>query len=206
MIATGPEIRRGLEGALAILRREPGAMASFDLSFEGFLRSFSAALLAFPAYLVLVLRGLLDEPPALAFPLLVLIETAGYLVGWLAFPLAAALVLRAMGESRRFVPLVVANNWAALLQIHFLLAVVLLAAALPEPTGAALATAATLAALAYQWLVVKTALEAPGRIAVGFVLLDVVVSILVNAGTDRLLAWLAEPVLLEPAAPGQPGG
>lgn len=206
MIATGPEIRRGIQGAIAILRRDPGAMASFDLSFEGFLRSFSAALLAFPAYLVLVLRGLSDEPPALAFPLLLLIETAGYLVGWLAFPFAAALVLRAMRETRRFVPLVVANNWAALLQIHFLLAAVLVAAVLPPATGAALATAATLTALAYQWLVVKTALDAPGQVAAGFVFLDVVVSVLVNTGTDRLLAWLAEPGLLEPAALGQPVG
>jgi biotin transporter BioY len=202
VIATGPEIRRGLEGALAILRREPAAMAFFDLSFEGFLRSFSAALLAFPAYLVLVLHSLPDGPATLAFPLFLLVETGGYLAGWLAFPLAAALVLRAMGESRRFVPLVVANNWAALLQIHFLLAAVLLAAVLPQPTGAVLVTGATLAALAYQWLVVKTALEAPGQVAAGFVLLDVVASMLVNAGTDRLLAWLAAPALLEPAALG----
>lgn len=202
MIATGPEIRRGLEGALAILRREPAAMAFFDLSFEGFLRSFSAALLAFPAYLVLLLHGLADEPATVVFPLFLLIETGGFFVGWLAFPFAAALVLRAMGESRRFVPLVVANNWAALLQIHFLLAAVLLAAVLPQPTRAVLVTGATLAALAYQWLVVKTALEAPGQVAAGFVLLDVVASMLVNAGTDRLLAWLAAPALLEPAALG----
>ena len=78
----------------------------------------------------------------------------------------------------------------------------LLAAVLPQPTGAVLVTGATLAALAYQWLVVKTALEAPGQVAAGFVLLDVVASMLVNAGTDRLLAWLAAPALLEPAALG----
>lgn|GEM_PF-369095 len=202
MIATGPDIRRGLAGALAILRREPAAMALFDLSFEGFLRSFSAALLAFPAYLVLVLHGLPEGPLALPFPLLLLIETVGYVAGWLAFPLAAALVLRATGETRRFVPLVVANNWAALVQIHFLLAAVLSAAVLPEPTGAVLVTGATLAALAYQWLVVKTALDAPGGIAAGFLLLDVVASVLVNAGTDRLLAWLATPAPFEPAALG----
>jgi hypothetical protein len=202
MIASTAEIRTGIEGALAILKRAPGAMAAFDLSFDGFLRSFTAVLLAFPAYLVLVLRGLLDQGVPIALPLLLLVETAGYVVGWLAFPLAAALVLRAMGEGRRFVPLVVASNWAAVLQIHFLLAAVLLGALLPEATGAALATAATLAALAYQWLVVKTALEAPGQVAAGFVLLDVVLSALVNTGTDRLLGWLAEPAVLQPPALG----
>ena len=78
----------------------------------------------------------------------------------------------------------------------------LLGALLPEATGAALATAATLAALAYQWLVVKTALEAPGQVAAGFVLLDVVLSALVNSGTDRLLGWLAEPAALQPPVLG----
>lgn len=198
MIASAAEIRRGLAGAIAILRREPAAMAGFDLSFEGFLGSFTAALISFPAYLVLVLRGLFEEGAPIALPLLLLIETAGYVVGWLAFPLAAALVLRSMGEGRRFVPLVVASNWAAVLQIHFLLAAVILAALLPQPTGAGLATAATLAALAYQWLVVRTALEAPGQVAAGFVLLDVIVSMLVNGATDRLIAWLAEPAALQP--------
>lgn len=197
-MGSGPEIRRGLEAALAILKREPAAMAGFDLSFEGFLRSFLAVLVSFPAYLVLVLRGVLLEGAPLALPVLFLVETAGYVVGWLAFPLAAALVLRAMGEGRRFVPLVVASNWAAVLQIHFLLAAVLLAALLPDATGAALATAATLATLAYQWLVVRTALEAPGRVAAGFVLLDVVVSMLVNGATDWLIARLAEPALPPP--------
>jgi hypothetical protein len=202
MIASAAEIRGGLQGALAILKREPAAMAAFDLSFDGFLRSFTALVLAFPAYLVLVLRGVFHEGAPVALPLLLLVEAGGYVVGWLAFPLAAALVLRAMGEGRRFVPLVVASNWAAVLQIHFLLAAVLLGALLPEATGAALATAATLAALAYQWLVVKTALEAPGQVAAGFVLLDVVLSALVNSGTDRLLGWLAEPAALGPPALG----
>lgn len=197
MIASAAQIRTGLAGALAILRREPAAMAGFDLSFEGFLASFTAALLSFPAYLLLVLRGLVEEGPPIALPLLLLIETGGYVLGWLAFPLAAALVLRSMGEGRRFVPLVVANNWAAVLQIHFLLAAVILSALLPHPTGAGLATAATLAALAYQWLVVRTALEAPGQVAAGFVLLDVIVSVLVNGATDRLIAWLAEPALVQ---------
>jgi hypothetical protein len=189
--AAGAEVRRGLAGALAILRREPAAMALFDLTPDGFFRSFQAMLVAAPAYALLLLARLASEGTAVALPLVLLVEGLGYVAGWLAFPLAAALVLHGLGQGRRLVPLVVAGNWAAVLQIGFVLAAVLVAAALPGPTAAAVTTTATLAALAYQWLVVRTALEAPGAVAAGFVLLDVVVSLLVHGATERALDWLA---------------
>ncbi len=191
MIASLPEIRRGLDGALAILRRDPAAMGRFDLSFDGFVRSFSALPLAWPAYVLLVLRRLRAEDATLSLPLLLLVETGGYVLAWLAFLLAAALVLKLLGETRRFVPLAVANNWAAVVQIHFLLAATVLAGALDPGAGAGLETAAVLAALVYQWLVVKTALDAPGSVAVGFLLLDLLITALVGTGTDRLIAALA---------------
>lgn len=194
MIADRAEIRRGLAGALAILRREPGAMAMFDLTADGFFRSFTAMLVAAPAYALIVLGRIVGEGSAVALPLTLLIEAIGYVVAWLAFPIAAGLVLYGLGEGRRLVPLVVAGNWAAVLQIGFVLAALLVAAALPAATAAAVTTTATLAALAYQWLVVRTALAAPGVVAAGFVLLDVVVSMLANGATDAVLDWLASPV------------
>lgn len=191
MIASAAEIRAGIEGALAILKREPAAMARFDLSLDGFFKSFTAMLLAAPAYALLVLQRLAHEPIDLAGPLLFLLEALSYVVGWLAFPLAAALVLWLLGQGRRFVPLVVAGNWAALLQVGLLVAASLAALALPAETGALVTTVAVLAALFYQWLVVKTALEAPGGIAAGFVILDIASSMLVTGLVDRLESWLA---------------
>lgn len=193
MIPSAAEIRRGLAGALAILRREPGAMALFDLTADGFFRSFAAMLVAAPAYALIVLGRISAEGSAVALPLALLVEAIGYVAGWLAFPVAAGLVLHGLGQGRRLVPLVVAGNWAAVLQVGFVLVALLLAALLPGPTGAAVTTTATLAALAYQWLVVRTALEAPGSVAAGFVLLDIVVSLLVHGATDRVLDWLAAP-------------
>lgn len=193
MIAHPEEIRRGLAGALAILRRDPAAMDRFDLSPDGFFASFTAALVAAPAYALIVLERLLSEGTAVALPLALFVEAVGYALGWLAFPLAAALVLHQMGEGRRVVPLVVACNWAAVLQVALLLATMLLAAVLPGPTGAALTTTATLAAIAYQWLVVRTALAAPGPVAAAFVLLDLVLSLLVHGATEGVLAWLGGP-------------
>ncbi|MCX8100091.1 MAG: hypothetical protein N3D77_02505 [Geminicoccaceae bacterium] len=191
MIASGAEIRAGIEGALAILKREPAAMARFDLSLDGFFKSFTAMLLAAPAYALLVLQRLAHEPVDLAGPLLFLLEALSYVLGWLAFPVAAAIVLRLLGQGRRFVPLVVAGNWAALLQVALLVGASLAALALPEATGALLTTLAVLAALFYQWLVIKTALEAPGGIAAGFVVLDIASSMLVSGLVDRFETWLA---------------
>ncbi len=191
MIARAAEIRRGLLGALAILKGEADAMARFDLTVDGFFKSFTAIVLAAPGYLVLVLLRLEREPVALAPLLFFLLETLGYVLGWLAFPVAAGVVLYLLRQGSRFVPLVVAANWAAVLQVAFLAAAHLVALALPLELAAPLTTVAVLSALFYQWLVVKTALEAPGGIAVGFVLLDIVVSLMVSGATDRLEAWLA---------------
>lgn len=196
MIASRAEIRRGLAGALAILRRESEPMARFDLSLDGFFASFTAALVAAPAYAALVLGRIVAEGTPVALPLTLLVEAVGYVLGWLAFPLAAGLLLHQLGEGRRLVPLVVASNWAAVLQVALLVVVMVLSAVLPAPTAAAVTTTATLAAIAYQWLVVRTALAAPGTVAAGFVLLDLVLSLLVHGATERLLAWLGGPAAL----------
>ncbi|MCS7268818.1 MAG: hypothetical protein RMJ04_07755 [Geminicoccaceae bacterium] len=193
MIASGAEIRRGIEGALAILRGEADAMSRFDLTLDGFFKSFTAMLLAAPVYALLVIQRLERRPVALAPVLLVLLEGLGYVVGWLAFPIAAGLVLHLLRQGGRFVPLVVAVNWAAVLQVALLALASLAALVLPAGPGTVVTTVAVLSALFYQWLVIKTALEAPGGIAAGFLLLDVLVSLLVSGTTDRLELWLSDP-------------
>ncbi|MCS6878227.1 MAG: hypothetical protein N2038_06640 [Geminicoccaceae bacterium] len=193
MIASGAEIRRGIEGALAILRGEADAMSRFDLTLDGFFKSFTAMLLAAPVYALLVIQRLERRPVALAPVLLVLLEGLGYVVGWLAFPIAAGLVLHLLRQGGRFVPLVVAVNWAAVLQVALLALASLAALFLPAGPGTVVTTVAVLSALFYQWLVIKTALEAPGGIAAGFLLLDVLVSLLVSGTTDRLELWLSDP-------------
>jgi hypothetical protein len=48
-------------------------------------------------------------------------------------------------------------------------------------------TLTTLAILIYQWFVIRTALDTTGGIALLLLLVDLVVTTVINAGADRML-------------------
>jgi len=84
---------------------------------------------------------------------------------------------------------IVAYNWASLVQLAVLLPAYALAASQILPSGAssALSFAAWGAILVYEWFVVRTALELPGLAAAGIVLLDVILSLIVEGFADAMV-------------------
>jgi hypothetical protein len=58
---------------------------------------------------------------------------------------------------------------------------------LPPGTSDALSFAAWGAVLVYEWFVVRTALELPGLAAAGIVLLDVILSLVVDGFADAMV-------------------
>lgn len=184
MMPSREEIERALWGAWLLLRRDPAAFAQFDLSVEGFWRSFFAAVLAAPAYAVLVvdqhmLRGTDAGVGALAAS-----EVLAYGLGWVHFPLVALFLTRWFDLTDRYVPLIVASNWAAVLQVAFFLGVLAFSKLMPPALAAVLLTAATLAVLTYQWLVIRISLESTPGLALGFLVADMVASWIINLLID----------------------
>lgn len=181
------EILGALYGAYQLARLEPAGMTYFNLSFDGFWRSFFAAVLVAPAYAVLIGLRVAEEPEAVDLGLLAVTESIGYVLAWCAFPLVAIVLTRLLGLARNYVALIVALNWTAVLQTAVFLLVVLLGPILPEVLATLLVTLTTGAILAYQWFVIKTALETTGGIALMLLLVDLVVTSTINLGADRLL-------------------
>ena len=126
-----PEIVRSVQAALLLARGETRGMALLDLSVDGFWRSFAAAVIVAPAYLLV----LLDQYRLLGWPEhvwgTVAAETTSYLLGWVSFPLAAIPLTRLLGLSGRYVPLVIANNWSTVVQVALYTTVVLVGMVLP---------------------------------------------------------------------------
>lgn len=178
------EIKRSLLGAWLLARGDVRGMELLDLSVEGFFRSFVAAVVAAPLYLVL----LVDRYRSVGMPTglgsIVSSEALGYLLGWIAFPLAAVPLTRLLGLGNRYVPLIVAGNWATVIQAGLFVVALLLSGLLPVPVRSVLLLVATLALLVYQWFVIRTALETTGGTAAGVlavsVLLDTIVSLLTD--------------------------
>lgn len=180
------EVWSGLYGAYRLAFLDPSGMGYFNLTIEGFWRSFFAAALVAPGYaLLMLLRAAPEEHVDLGA--LVLVESVAYAIAWCAFPLAAIVLTRLLGLGRNYVALVVAINWSAVLQTAGFVVVVLLGRVAPGAFGGWLVLLATGAILAYQWFVIRTALETTGGVALMLLLVDLLLTSAVNLAADALL-------------------
>jgi hypothetical protein len=181
------EVLSALYGAYRLARFDGSGMGYFNLTVEGFWRSFFAAVLVAPAYAILVGMQLSAQAEAFNLALLFLTESIGYVLAWCAFPIIALVLTRVLGLDRNYVALIVAHNWSAVLQTAAFVAVVLLGVVLPGGLGTLLVTLTTGAILVYQWFVIRTALQSSGGIALMLLLVDLVVTSMISAGADRVL-------------------
>jgi hypothetical protein len=181
------EVLSGLYGAYRLAWFDPSGMANFNLTVEGFWRSFFAAVLVAPAYAILVGMQLSAGTDEFNLALVLLTEGIGYVLAWCAFPLVAIVLTRLLGLDRNYVALIVAVNWSAVLQTGAFLAVLLVGLIVPEGLGTLIVTVTTIAILTYQWFVIRTALETTGGIALMLLLVDLVITTMINAGADRML-------------------
>lgn len=181
------EVLSALYGAYRLAWFDASGMTHFNLTVDGFWRSFFAAVLVAPAYAILVGMELSAEAEDFNLALVFLTEGIGYILAWCAFPLIAIVLTRLLGLDRNYVALIVAVNWSAVLQTAAFLAVLLLGLIVPEGLATLLVTLTTLAILIYQWFVIRTALETTGGIALMLLLVDLVITSMINAGADRML-------------------
>ena len=184
---TSAEVAHYLQGAWLLAQGNRRGFDFFDLSVEGFWRSFSAALIVAPAYLLL----LLERYAATGWPeqtiLALVAETVAYFLGWALFPIIAIFITRLLGLTARYIPLIVAANWSSVLQVVLYTAAVTVSLALPRDLRAPILLSATLAILAYQWFVVRTALQTTAGIAASIVIIDVLLAVAMNRAVDGLL-------------------
>lgn len=122
------EARRSLAGLYAMLTFKPGWRSHFDVSADGMIRSFSAVIVALPAFALLVAASnhFLAHNPDLAG------ETAGLTVRsaalqyariWLLFPPVALMVTLVLGLKTGLTAWITVHNWAvaALLALQALI-------------------------------------------------------------------------------------
>ncbi len=173
----------GLAGAWRLARLDRNGMRYFDATVDGFWRSFQAAVIAAPIYLLLVLLRADDHPLSSDPVRATLIEAIGYVIDWTAFPLAAWYLCRAFNCSNRYFGFMVAYNWANVLQMVVFVPVALLSAGAVLPGGLVnlLALALTAAVIYYQYFIARTALEVDVLPALGFVAVAFVIDVMLDA-------------------------
>jgi hypothetical protein len=189
------EVIRAVNAAWFLFLDRRGAVKMFDTSLAGFWRSFQAIVLLAPIYAISVIadeQTYLSEPSSGAHfdPIAYFLAHALTLpLDWVALPLLLAGLAPALGIRNGYVAFVIARNWGALLTvIPFALLSLLEAAGLIGGRVILVAAGAALAAsLRYSYLAARRTLGVPVDVAIGFVVLDFLVSLGIARGVAHLL-------------------
>ena len=177
------EIGPALYGAWRLAHLDPDGMRYFDSSVTGFWRSFRVAVLVAPLWIIIMALDLASQPVTGGWFRLVAAETIGYVIQWVAFPLAAFYLTHLTDRQREYFVFITALNWASLIQLSVQMPAHVLASLplMPAGLGDILIYGADLAALVYEWFITRTALRLSGFGAIGFVVVDFLIGSVVNS-------------------------
>jgi hypothetical protein len=186
---TSDEISRSTGAAVALFRGDPQGLRMLDVSHDGFWRSFQVFFILLPFIGVMILSErsyVLARVPFSeeTFPSewFVLSRLFGFAIDWIAFPVVLAFLARPLGLERRYVPLVVALNWAALVAAvpavvpHLLQLLGLIS----EEMTALLQVVALGIVLRYQYMVTRIATGVTIGFAIGLVALNFILTVIVS--------------------------
>src|SRR5437667_1604888 len=103
------EVQLAVGAALKLARGDPSGLGFFDTSVDGFWRSFRAGVICYPFFLILlVFRVSAAHWAASGMAHIVIVETIGYVISWVAFPLMVLPLPRYRGHDTRTLPFPVA--------------------------------------------------------------------------------------------------
>jgi hypothetical protein len=173
-----------LRGCLRLLRGDPYAFADFNVSIDGFWRSFAVivpqAVLAYPLFLsqhqFAIEGAALDGTAA---PELDLVKEYVFLIAILVlWPVAAAILARILNVAEHFVRYIIVYNWMSLpaVVIAVIPSLIHLSFAPDIAVTSTLFISVHLIFAVVSWIVARRALEVSGAIAFAFVLADYALS------------------------------
>lgn len=181
MISTR-EVLTALYGALRLARFDPSGLDFFDRTETGFWRSFFAAGLIAPFYLMLISIRYSGMTETVSFAHFLAVETIAYVIAWVAFPLLMASLTRNLGREEHYIRTIVAYNWAAVWQnaLYMPVAMLSVGGVLSTANANVLGLLALALIVIYVWFVIKTGLKVSGGMAAAIVGIDFFLSIAIN--------------------------
>lgn len=194
------EIERSLTGAWRLFLNKPDAMRLFDVSADGFWRSFRAIFLILPFYIVTSAADrhdlLSDLMPDVDFSegAFWFAKALTLCLDWVTLPIVLGLLSGFLGLTRGYPAYVTVRNWATVLTIiPFALISLIEDFGLIGPELLFLPSVVAFgAALRMSYLVARRAMQAAVDVSVALVLFDFLISLTLVMGIGRLFG--IEPV------------
>lgn len=183
------EARFALTGLFRLARGDPGGLGCFDRSIDGFWRSFRAAVICYPLYLMLLtMRVAAADWQRSGGLRIVTVETIAYVISWTAFPLVMLRVARWIGRADRFLDFMVPYNWYQLPQgVLFVVVGLVTAAGSPHsPAAQLVAVVAAAAVLGYEWYLARIAFDTTRLAATLIIVVDLVLGALIDWSAGSL--------------------
>ena len=189
MIPSTRDIVYGFFGAWRLAHLDRGGMAYFDATVSGFWKSFFAAALVAPIYIVFVALDM-SEQVYDAGPLRVfLIHLLTYSMSWTVFPVIVHPICQAIDRDEAYVPYIVALNWGMAIQflVYLPVAIILWLGILPSALAVTLKLGIYGVLLGYEWFIARTALNVQPWPATGLVALNFMIGIILSTLVIALL-------------------
>ena len=188
---------RSLTGAWHLFLDRSDAMRFFDVSVDGFWRSFGAILLILPAYVLVVLSDraqiVTDALFSEGFNASSFLANRAILLAlnWVALPILLALVAQPLGVSRTYASYVVARNWCAVLTVtpFGLIALLHLAGLLSNEIASVISLAIIVVVIRFDYLIARRALGADVGLAVAVVLADLAIGLAIAVVVDTMIPY-----------------
>ena len=184
------DIAFGLYGAMQFARLDRSAIQCFENTPEAFWRSFQAAIVTLPAYILLQLINITNVPINAEPMRIVFVEICSYVVAWVLFPLIITTISDALQRGDKYYQFIVAWNWAIVPQVFLYLALTALASSgtLPASMAALLGIFVLAAVLFYQGFIATCMLDIRPPAAAMIVAVDFAIALLLNQVTHSFYA------------------
>lgn len=192
---TSQEIRRSVAGAWALFKGQAEGMRAFDLTIEGFWRSFLVFFLLLPPFAISVLaeqklsiEHLKDFAQTTSDGLYFLVQLLGFSTDWVLMPALLAAFARTLDIEKTYLPFIIARNWSSLIAVipYTVPAALYLLGVISSGSMIFLSLVAMAVILRYRYMIARIALETSGALAVGIVALDFILSLLIGSAISRL--------------------
>ncbi len=176
------EARDAIAGSLVIVTGDDKAFGYFNLTEQGFWRSFAAIVIVAPMFLYASMvdhrMAMAEGDGEVAHQASVVMTLIGLAVQWVAWPVIMVPVAKLLVQSRNYARYITVYNWSSIL----VMAIALPPFALYHLGLAGAGTAITLAMITlfasfwYRWMVARMALETSGPASAMLVIADTVIS------------------------------
>ena len=189
---TVAEIQRSFQGAWALLLNRREGMQAFDVSVDGFFRSFGVVFLLAPLYAIAALAEVrLLQVDGFPLTWFFVWKFVGLGVDWLALPIVLALLAKPLGLAARYVPFIVARNWTSPLamSLSILPSVLFASGLIGQELAAILFLVVVMGVIRYQYQVVRIALQTTIAMSIAVVAFDLTLSLVLAELVNRLAVY-----------------